>query len=56
MLELTGRIGESPWLDFLNQLRREDPVVQKQFYQLADGAITDQLPESLAAEIFKWRP
>ena len=55
VLELTGRTGESPWFDFLNQLRREVPVVQKQSYQLADGTITDQLPEDLAAEILKWR-
>ena len=55
VLELTGRTGASPWFDFLNQLRREVPVVQKQSYQLADGTITDQLPENLAAEILKWR-
>ena len=55
VLELTGRTGASPWFDFLNHLRREVPVVQKQSYQLADGTITDQLPEDLAAEILKWR-
>ena len=49
VLELTGRTGESPWFDFLNQLRRELPVVQKQAYQLADGTVTDQLTEEQAA-------
>ena len=55
VLELTGRTGESPWFDFLNQLRRELPVVQKQAYQLADGTVTDQLTEEQAAKIAKWR-
>ena len=55
VLELTGRTGESPWFDFLNQLRREAPVVQKQTYRLADGAVTETPPEALAAEILKWR-
>ena len=27
VLELTGRTGESPWFDFLNQLRRELPCL-----------------------------
>ena len=55
VLELIGRTGESPWFDFLNQLRRELPVVQKQAYQLADGTVTDQLTEEQAAKIAKWR-
>ena len=55
VLELTGRTGESPWFDFLNQLRRELPVVQKQAYQVADGTVTDQLTEEQAAKIAKWR-
>ena len=55
VLELTGRTGESPWFDFLNQLRREAPVVQRQTYRLADGAVTVTPPEDLAAEILKWR-
>ena len=55
VLELTGRTGESPWFDFLNQLRREVPVVQKQSCQLADGTLTDQLTEEQAAEILQWR-
>lgn len=50
VLELTGRTGESPWFDFLNQLRRELPVVQKQAYQLADGTVTDQLTGGTGGE------
>lgn len=37
VLELTGRAGESPWFDFLNQLRRVVPVVQKKTYMIPDG-------------------
>ena len=29
VLELTGRAGESPWFDFLNQLRRVVPVARR---------------------------
>lgn len=43
--------GGGPWFDFLNQLRRELPVVQKQAYQLADGTVTDQLTEEQAAKM-----
>ena len=39
----------------LEKLRRELPVVQRQAYQLADGAVTDQLTEEQAAQIAKWR-
>ena len=55
VLELTDRTGESPWFDFLNQLRRELPVVQKQAYLPADGTLTDQLTEEQAAQVLKWR-
>ncbi|MCI9609840.1 MAG: LTA synthase family protein [Oscillibacter sp.] len=55
VLELTGRGGESPWFAFLNQLRRELPVVHKNAYRLADGSA----PEALAPEqeelLRKWR-
>lgn len=37
VLELTGRGEESPWFRFLNELRREVPVVQKKTYMLPDG-------------------
>ena len=55
VLELTGRTGESPWFDFLNQLRRELPVVQKQAYLPADGTLTDQLTAEQTAQVLKWR-
>ena len=62
VVELTGRTGESPWFDFLNQLRRVVPAVRHQTYLLADGAYYTE--EELAAApqgqeaydlVLKWR-
>ena len=67
VLELTGRTGESPWFDFLNQLRRIVPVVQKKTYMLPDGTYLKErdldqwAPESgadgpeIREQILKWR-
>ena len=55
VLELTGRGEESPWFAFLNQLRRELPVVQKAVYQLADGSVTGELTAKQQGLIQKWR-
>ena len=55
VLELTGRTGESPWFDFLNQLRRELPVVQKKTYMKMDGSYTKLISSSQLEEIRKWR-
>ena len=43
VLELTGRLGENAWFRFLNELRRDLPVVHKKTYMLPDGTyIPDQ--------------
>ncbi len=57
VLELTGRGEESPWFSFLNQLRRELPVVQKTLCQLADGSLTDtgSLSGGQRELLRKWR-
>ncbi len=55
LMELTGRTGESPWFDFLNQLRREVPVVQKNVYVSIDGAMFTDPGEPLAENISRWR-
>lgn len=55
VLELTGRGEESPWFSFLNQLRRELPVVQKSTYQLADGSLTGELSARQRELVRKWR-
>lgn len=49
VLELTGRGEVSPWFAFLNEMRRELPVLHNGFYESADGVIsterTDQQSE-----------
>lgn len=55
VLELTGRDGQSPWFRFLNQLRREAPVVQRETLLLPDGTLTQTPSPDLAARISQWR-
>lgn len=37
--DLTGHTGSSAWFTFLNQLRQQTPVIQKQTAVLADGTV-----------------
>ncbi len=53
VVELTGR--ETAWSAFLNSLRREAPVVQKEAYLLADGTITGAPEQALTDNILQWR-
>lgn len=55
VLELTGRGEESPWFSFLNQLRRELPVVQRSVCQLADGSVTEEPGPEQRELLQKWR-
>ena len=55
VLELTGRGESSPWFAFLNQLRREVPVVQRTDFQLSDGTVTAGLDAGQTALMQKWR-
>ena len=55
LLELTGRGQESPWFAFLNQLRRELPVVQKKAYMLPDGTYTKVISSEQYELVQKWR-
>ena len=55
LLELTGRGQESPWFAFLNQLRRELPVVQKKIYMLPDGTYTKVISSEQYELVQKWR-
>lgn len=55
LVELTGRTGESPWFDFLNQLRRELPVVQKKTYLTIDGTYTKLISSEQEQLIDQWR-
>ena len=57
LLELTGRGQATPWFTFLNQLRRETPVVQKTAYVTADGGLAAEsaLPEAVRERLVQWR-
>ncbi len=58
VLELTGRGNETPWFQFLNQLRRTAyPVVQKETVVLPDGTVTtlDALDQGGREPLSKWR-
>ena len=55
VLDITGRGQADSWFAFLNQLRREVPVVQKQSCLLPDGTLTQTPGDALQAEISKWR-
>ena len=57
LLELTGRGEATAWFSFLNQLRREVPVVQKTAFVTADGAqVTDAaLPDTVLDRLAQWR-
>lgn len=57
VLELTGRAGESPWFQFMADLRREYPVIQRETTVLPDGTVTtlDALEQSGRDLLSKWR-
>ena len=58
MLELTGRQDSSPWFSFLNEIRRETPVVQKlqqTVYMFPDGSYSSEISPEFQAQIEKWR-
>jgi len=57
VLELTGHSGTSSWFSFLNDLRRDFPVVQKNTAVLADGKVVNPylLDEHPSKALEKWR-
>ncbi|WP_409969000.1 LTA synthase family protein [Bengtsoniella intestinalis] len=55
VLELTGRGDDSPWFDFLGELRREYPVVQNQWVLSTDGTLTQGEDDDAQAWIDQWR-
>ena len=55
MLELTGRGEVSPWFAFLNEMRRELPVLHNGFYESADGEITTEPTAEEAALVSRMR-
>jgi phosphoglycerol transferase MdoB-like AlkP superfamily enzyme len=55
VLELTGRQKESSWFRYLSEMRRELPVIQRQTYQTADGAVTQTLSAGQAEKLARLR-
>lgn len=55
VLELTGRGEVSPWFAFLNEMRRELPVLHNGFYESADGEITTEPTAEEAALVSRMR-
>lgn len=55
LLELTGHREDSPWFSFLNDLRRELPVVHNGRYHTAAGGLTDSLSPEQARLVEKWQ-
>ena len=55
LLELTGRGEATAWFAFLNDLRRQAPVIQREMALLADGTLTQEPPETLRGPVAKWR-
>lgn len=53
ILDLTGRGHADAWTAFLNELRRQVPVVQNQLCMLSDGTMTDA--DAFSGDILKWR-
>lgn len=55
VLELTGRGEVSPWFAFLNEMRRELPVLHNGYYESADGEITTEPTSEEAALVSRMR-
>ena len=55
VLELTGRGEVSPWFAFLNEMRRELPVLHNGYYEGADGEITTEPTAEEAALVSRMR-
>ena len=55
VLELTGRGEVSPWFAFLNEMRRELPVLHNGYYEGADGEITTEQTAEEAALVSRMR-
>lgn len=55
VLELTGRSGESPWFDFVNEVRRELPAYRNGIGLTAEGELFRELPAELQPLLDKVR-
>ena len=55
VLELTGRGRDTAWFGFLNDLRRDAPVVQEPLYVLPSGEETVTPDADLTLRVAQWR-
>ena len=55
MLELCGRGEVSPWFGYLNEMRRELPIMHGGVFETADGALTTELSGEQAQLLSKMR-
>lgn len=54
-LELTGRRDQNSFFSFLNDMRREVPVLRKTMGKTADGSCFDTLPDAISDDVRKLR-
>ena len=59
ILELTGRGEESPWFQYLTEVRRQLPILQKKSCETADGVIRPQSSlsqeqQALISKLRRW--
>ncbi|WP_241426615.1 LTA synthase family protein [Dysosmobacter acutus] len=55
LLELTGRGEESAWFSYLNELRRQLPVMQNGVYETMDGTVTSSPEQTeLISKYLNW--
>ncbi len=55
VLELCGRGEVSPWFGYLNEMRRELPIIHGGVFETADGALTTELSGEQAQLLSKMR-
>lgn len=55
LMEITGLSDDSPWFRYVNELRREYPVVWQQEYMDREGNILYALDEAGSEKMLKWR-
>lgn len=55
LMEITGLSDDSPWFSYVNELRREYPVVWQQEYMDKEGNILYALDDTGSEKMLKWR-
>ena len=55
LMEITGLSDDSPWFSYVNEMRREYPVVWQQEYMDSEGNILYALDGAGSEKMLKWR-